>query len=66
MRKIEFRDILRDAEVAHTIHPVVLKYLLTWEETTAALLRCRVARANNVAYIATSRFFGIPAISSAT
>ncbi len=63
MRKIEFREIIRDAEVAHAIHPVVLRYLLTWEETTAALVSCGVARAKNVAYIATSRFFGVPTYS---
>jgi len=58
--------IIRDAEVAHAIHPVVLKYLMTWEETTAVLIRCKVPRANNVAYIATSRFFGVPAVASQT
>jgi hypothetical protein len=28
---------MRDAEVAHAIHPIVFKYLLTAEETTKAL-----------------------------
>jgi hypothetical protein len=66
MRKIEFDEIMRDAEVAHAIHPVVLKYFLTWEETTAALLSCGIARAKNVAYIATSRFFSVPTYLSET
>jgi hypothetical protein len=66
MRKIEFREIMRDAEVAHAIHPVVLKYFLTWEETTAALLSCGMARAKNVAYIVTSGFFGVPTCPSET
>jgi hypothetical protein len=47
---------MRDAEVAHAIRPIVLKYLLTVEETTKALLACRVSRAANVAQIATGRF----------
>jgi hypothetical protein len=29
---------MRDAEVAHAIHSIVLKYLLTVEERTKALL----------------------------
>jgi len=36
MHVIQFREIMRDAEVAHAIHPIVLKYLLTVEETTKA------------------------------
>jgi hypothetical protein len=42
---------MRDAEVAHAIHPIVRKYLLTAEETTEALLACGVPRAANVAQI---------------
>jgi hypothetical protein len=42
---------MRDAEVAHAIHSIVLKYLLTVEETTKALLECGVSRAANVAEI---------------
>jgi len=34
MHLVQFREIVRDAEVAHAIHPIVLKYLLTMEETT--------------------------------
>jgi hypothetical protein len=55
MHLIQFREIMRDAEVAHAIHPIVLKYLLTVEETTKALLACGVSRAANVARISTGR-----------
>jgi hypothetical protein len=51
MHLIQFQEIMRDAEVAHAIHPVVLKYHLTVEETTKALLACGVSRAANVAQI---------------
>jgi len=47
---------MRDAEVAHAIHPIVLKYLLTVEETAKALLECGVSRAANVAQISTGSF----------
>jgi hypothetical protein len=47
---------MRDAEVAHAIRLIVLKYLLTLEETTKALLACGVSRAANVAQISTGRF----------
>jgi hypothetical protein len=47
---------MRDAEVAHAIHPIVLKYLLTVEETAKALLECGVSRAANVAQIGTCNF----------
>jgi hypothetical protein len=56
MHVIQFREIMRDAEVAHAIHPIVLKYLLTVEETTRALLECGVSRAANVAQISTGSF----------
>ena len=56
MHVIQFREIMRDAEVAHAIHPIVLKYLLTVEETTKALLECSVSRAANVAQIGTGSF----------
>jgi hypothetical protein len=42
---------MRDAEVAHAIRPIVLKYLLNVEDTTKALLACGVSRAANVAQI---------------
>jgi hypothetical protein len=51
MHLIQFREIMRDAEVAYAIHPIVRKYLLTVEDTTKALLACDVPRAANVAQI---------------
>ena len=36
MQVSQFREIMRDAEVAHAIHPIVLKYLLNLKETTKA------------------------------
>ena len=56
MHLVQFREIMRDAEVAYAIHPIVLKYLLTVEETTKALLECGVSRAANVAQISTGSF----------
>jgi hypothetical protein len=56
MHVIQFREIMRDAEVAHAIHPIVLKYLLAVEETTKVLLECGVSRAANVAQISTGNF----------
>ena len=50
---------MRDAEVAYAIHPIVLKYHLTVEETTKALLACDVLRAANVAQLTTGRFLNI-------
>jgi hypothetical protein len=55
MHLIQFREIMRDAEVAHAIHPIVRKYLLTVEDTTKALIACGVPRAANVAQITTGR-----------
>jgi hypothetical protein len=54
MHLIQFREIMRDAEVAHAIHPIVRKYLLTVEDTTKALIACGVPRAANVAQIASA------------
>jgi hypothetical protein len=59
MHLIQFREIIRDAEVAYAIRPIVRKYLLTVEETTKALLASGVSRAANVAQIATARFLNI-------
>ena len=56
MHLIQFREIMRDADVAHAIHPIVLKYLLTVEDMTKALIACGVPRAANVAQITTGRF----------
>ena len=49
MHLIQFREIMRDAEVAYAIHPIVRKYLLTVKDTTKALIACGVPRASNVA-----------------
>ena len=59
MHLIQFREIMRDAEVAHAIYPIVLKYHLSVEDTTKALLACGVSRAANVAHIITGRFLSI-------
>ena len=47
---------MRDAEVAYAIGPIVRKHQLGIEETTGLLQKCGVARAQNVAQIATSRW----------
>ena len=52
MHLIQFREIMRDAEVANAIHPVVCKYLLSVEDTIKALIACGVPRAASVAQIA--------------
>ena len=51
MHQIQFREIMRDAEVAYAIHPIVRKYLLTAEDATKALIACGAPRAANVARI---------------
>jgi hypothetical protein len=59
MHLIQFREIMRDAKVAHSIYPIVLKYHLSVEDTTKALLACSVSRAANVAHIIGGRFLSI-------
>jgi hypothetical protein len=54
MHHIEFRQIIRDAEIANTIFPVVRRYHLTEVDTEKALLELRVARAANIARISVS------------
>ena len=54
MHLIQFREIMRDAEVAYAIHPIVRKYLLSVTDTTKALIACGVPRAANVAQIASA------------
>ena len=51
MHLIQFRKMMRDAEVAYAIHPIVRKYLLTAKDTTKALIACGVPRTANVAQI---------------
>ena len=53
MHYIQFREIMRDAEVAHAIYPIVLKYHLSAEDTAKALLACGVPRAASVAVLIT-------------
>ena len=51
MHLIQFRQIIRDAEIAYAISPIVLKHHLTAEETEKFLLKLRITRAANVAGI---------------
>lgn len=52
MRSNEFREILRDAAVAHAILPLVHKYDLNQEAIREALMELDVPRAATVASIA--------------
>jgi hypothetical protein len=54
MHLIQFREIMRDAEVAYAIHPIVRKYLLSVNDTSKALIACGVPRAAKVAQIASA------------
>jgi len=49
--RIEFRQILRDAEIAYAISPVERRHRLSAEETEKFLLELRIPRAANVARI---------------
>ncbi len=51
MHLIQFREIMRNAEVAYAIDPIVRKYLLTAKDTIKALIACGVPRAANVAQL---------------
>jgi hypothetical protein len=51
MHLIQIREIMRDAEVAYAIHPIVRRYRLSVEDTTDVLIACGVPRAANVAQI---------------
>jgi hypothetical protein len=46
-----FRQIVRDAEIAYAIFPVVRRHRLTEEETEKFLVEVRIPRAANVAGI---------------
>ena len=48
---IEFRQIVRDAEIAYAISPVVRRHRLTEKDTEKFLLELRIPRAANVAQI---------------
>ena len=54
MHLIEFRQIVRDAEIANAISSVVRRHRLTEADTEKALLDLRVPRAANVARISVS------------
>ncbi len=51
MHLIEFRQIVRDAEVANAISPVVRRHRLNEAETEKFLLQLSTARAANIARI---------------
>jgi hypothetical protein len=51
MHRIVFNEIVRDAEIAYAISPIVRKHHLTEEETEKFLLELRIPRAANVAGI---------------
>jgi hypothetical protein len=59
MRANQFHEILRDAELAYAIGPIVRKHQLGIEETAGLLQKCGIVRAQNVAQIATSRWSAI-------
>jgi hypothetical protein len=51
MHHIQFREIVRDAEIASAILSVVRKHHLTEADTEKALLKLHVPRAANIARI---------------
>jgi hypothetical protein len=51
MHRTELRQILRDAEVAYAISPIVRRHHLTQEDTEKSLLALHLPRAANVAGI---------------
>ncbi len=57
MHNIEFRQIMRDAEIANAIFPVVRRHHLTQAATEKALRELAVPRAANIARISVSLGF---------
>ena len=55
MRASQFHEIMRDAELANAIGPIVRKHLLSVEQTADLLHKSGVARAANVAQIACNK-----------
>jgi len=55
MRAIQFHEIMRDAELAHAIGPIVRKHGLSIDQTAVLLQKAGVARAENVAQIAVGK-----------
>ena len=51
VHRIVFRQIIRDAEIAYAISPVVRRHRLTEEETEKFLVELRIPRAAKVARI---------------
>ena len=51
MHLIEFREVVRDAEIANAISPIMRKYRLTEGDTEKFLLELGIPRAANVARI---------------
>ena len=51
VHRIVFHQIVRDAEIAYAISPVVRRHRLTAEETEKFLVELRIPRAANVAEI---------------
>ena len=51
VHSIVFHQIVRDAEIAYAISPIVRRHSLTQEETEKFLLELRIPRAANVAGI---------------
>jgi hypothetical protein len=47
VHRIEFRQIVRDAEIAYAISAVVRRHRLTEEETEKFLVELRISRAAN-------------------
>ena len=54
MHLVELRQIIRDAEIAHAISPILRKHGLTERETEKFLLELHIPRAANVARISVS------------
>ena len=64
MRALQFDQIMRDAEVANAIWPVIVKYHLTMQKTAETLLTCGVPRASNVAAVAWHSFGTVPSVNA--
>jgi hypothetical protein len=61
VHRIQLLEILRDADVANAISPIVREYRLTEDQTERALFQLQVTRAANVAGI-THRAFPVHAL----
>jgi hypothetical protein len=51
MHQIQFREVMRDAEIARVILPVVRGHYLSQADTEKALVELNVPRAANIARI---------------